>query len=141
MASNRPTLRHSLAVALAAVALAVGVVACSGDDGGVENFPEATSEAGARGREIVLRSGCVACHSTDGSKTSGPGWTGLAGSQVELTDGRTVVADDAYLAKAITQPKAEIRVGYAPVMPEYLRLTDADVADLIAYIRELPPSD
>lgn len=141
MASTRPTLRHAVAAALAVVALGVGTVACSDDDGGDENFPEATSEAGARGREIVLRSGCVACHSTDGSKTSGPGWTGLAGSQVELADGRTVVADDAYLAKAITQPKAEIRAGYAAVMPEYLRLTDQDVADLIAYILELPAPD
>lgn len=141
MAPARRSLRHGAAATLAVVALAVGAVACSGDDGGDDNFPEATSDAGARGREIVLRSGCVACHNTDGRKTSGPGWTGLAGSEINLADGRTVVADDAYLTKAITQPKAEIRAGYAATMPEYLQLSEQDVADLIAYIRELPPAD
>lgn len=138
---RRPRLRYLAAISLVAVSLGLAVVGCSGDDGGDggdSNFPEGTSDAGVRGRALIVQSGCVACHNTDGSKTSGPTWKGLAGSEVPLADGRTVVADDTYLANSIIAPKSEIRAGYVGVMPEYLQLTDQQIADMVTYIRELP---
>lgn len=121
------------------MALTVGLVAC-GSDGGDDSgaYPEATSDAGARGRDLIVSSGCVACHTGDGTKSSGPTWQGLAGSEFTLTDGRTVVADDAYLTMAITNPRAEGRIGFPPVMPDYPGLSAQDVADIVTYLRELP---
>ena len=132
------TLRRVVAVSLAGLALGVGMLGCSSDKGADKNFPDATTEAGARGRKVVLASGCVACHNTDGSKTSGPTWKGLAGSKVTLSDGRTVTADSAYLTRAIVEPKAEGPAGYPKVMPSFAHLSPQDVADIVAYIEELP---
>lgn len=131
-------LRVGVPALLTVLALSVGSIACGSEGGGGDSVPEGTSDAGNRGRELVLRSGCLGCHSVDGSSKSGPTWQGLAGSQVTLSDGRTVVADDAYLAKAIAEPKAEGPAGFPMIMPEYVQLTEQDVADIVAYIKELP---
>ena len=51
---------------------------------------------------------------------TGPTWFGLYGSNVELADGTTVVADDAFIAESILNPKAKEVAGFAPtVMPPY----------------------
>lgn len=93
----------------------------------------------ARGELLVAGNGCAACHSINGAANVGPTWLGLAGSQAELEDGTTVIADDAYLAESIVNPKAKIVKGYAPVMPEtYGSLfTEAQIADIVAYIKTL----
>src|SRR5271167_209928 len=46
----------------------------------------------ARGRELYQADGCSGCHSLDGTRGTGPSWKGLAGSQVKLSDGRTLTA-------------------------------------------------
>ena len=66
----------------------------------------------------------------------GPPWVGLLGSQVQLTDGTTVVADDAYLISAIKTPDAQKVAGYAVAMPVN-QLNDEDIAKVIAYITSL----
>ena len=54
------------------------------------------------------------------AKMTGPTWFGLYGSDVKLEDGRTVVADDAFIAESILDPKATEVEGFAPtVMPPY----------------------
>ena len=69
---------------------------------------------------------------------------GLYGSDVELEDGTTVVADDDYLSRAITDPSAEVVAGSRTQMPKN-SLDDDQVADVVAYIRDLsggaPTSD
>jgi len=62
----------------------------------------------------VLQARCQGCHSIDGSKSSGPTFKGLAGSQVQLTNGQTVTADDAYLLESILDPDKMIVKGYQP---------------------------
>lgn len=79
---------------------------------------------------------CLACHSTDGSQMVGPTWKGLYMSEVELEDGRKVIADEAYLHKSIVDPMAEIVKGYPPSMPP-LGLPEDQVKDLIEYIKSL----
>lgn len=119
-------------VALGALVCALLVVAAacgSSSDG-------ETSEAGERGRRVANSNGCASCHGNDGQGGVGPKWIDLAGSDVELADGRVVVADDEYLRRAIVDPSAEIVAGFALQMPEN-GLSDAEVADVIAYIREL----
>jgi cytochrome c oxidase subunit 2 len=103
---------------------------------------EALASAGkpdaTRGEKLYQESGCKACHSLDGSKGVGPTWKGLAGSARKLADGSTVTANQDYLAESITLPIAKTVEGY-PVnaMPNFGYLTDAQVADLVAFIETL----
>jgi cytochrome c2 len=126
-------------------ALAVGVVgslsvgaalsACGGSDG-----PEVTlSAAGKRGQAVADQRGCTSCHSASTSTKVGPGWGGLAGSTVSLSDGTEVTADDDYLRKAITDARSEVVKGFNNLMPEYRNIPDDEVADLIAYLHDLAP--
>ncbi len=62
---------------------------------------------------------------------------GLFGSQVPLQDGTTVIADEDYIRRSITDPASQIVVGYPPVMPSYQNLTEDQLEELIAYIKSL----
>jgi cytochrome c oxidase subunit 2 len=80
--------------------------------------------------------GCTSCHSVDGSRREGPTWKGLWGSEVTLTDGSRVVADEAYVRRAIEDPAAQVRQGFAPSMPT-LEVTEDQLDALVAAIRSL----
>ena len=98
---------------------------------------EASQTPEGRGQALVAANGCAACHSINGSPGIGPTWFGLAGRTEELTDGSTVVADDAYLHEAISAPQAKIVAGFEnQLMPAY-DFTDEQIADIIAYIKTL----
>lgn len=90
----------------------------------------------ARGELLVGGNGCAACHSINGAAGVGPTWFGVAGSQVELDNGTTVTADDAYLIESIKDPKAKVVKGFGPVMPVF-PFTDQEIADIVAYIKTL----
>ncbi len=126
--------RRALASLATAALLAVGL-ACGSDDADAELSPEAE-----RGREISNTNGCAACHGTNGQGGAGPAWQGLYGAEVELEDGTLVVADEAYLKRAIVDPDAERRAGSQLRMP--MNDLDAEeVAAVIAYIRALAGTD
>jgi cytochrome c oxidase subunit 2 len=98
---------------------------------------EAGQTPEGRGLALVTANGCRGCHSIDGSAGVGPTWFQLAGSQVPLSGGGTVVADDAYLKESILQPQAKIVAGFeGQQMPVYT-FTDEQVADIIAYLKTL----
>jgi cytochrome c1 len=86
--------------------------------------------------DVAIQLGCASCHTTDGSRAEGPTWQGLYGSTVTLADGSTVVADDAYLRRAITDPSAEIVAGFQDGMPPK-PVTDAQLDQLIAFLKTL----
>jgi cytochrome c oxidase subunit 2 len=89
------------------------------------------------GKALVAQNGCGACHSLDGSKLTGPTWRGLFGSQVKLSDGKTVAADEAYLTESITDPSAKVVQGFqAGLMPKF-SLTDAQIKAIVSYIETL----
>jgi cytochrome c2 len=94
-----------------------------------------------KGKALYTSLGCVGCHSLDGSKGTGPTFKGLAGSKVQLTNGQSVTADDAYLTKSIDDPDAEIVQGFTPgIMSAVIKpgsVSQADTADLVAYIQTL----
>ncbi|MNM66828.1 Alternative cytochrome c oxidase subunit 2 [compost metagenome] len=98
--------------------------------------PSAGGELAEKGRKLAEANGCHACHSQDGSKGIGPGWKDLYGETVELADGSSVKADDAYIRESILDPKAKLVKGYPPVMVTYT-FSDDEVAALIAYIKSL----
>jgi mono/diheme cytochrome c family protein len=127
------------ALLLVVVAAAVFVAACEGNDG-TPAEPDLTGEA-ARGRQLVEEQGCLSCHTTDGTDSTGPTWTGLVGSQVQLADGTTVVADDAYLLRSILEPDAQVVDGFpAGLMASAVppgTLTRAEAEAIVAYLRTL----
>ena len=88
------------------------------------------------GEALVASNGCTGCHSIDGSEMTGPSWQGLYGSEVELEGGETVTADDAYIRQSIQDPASQIVAGFTNLMPQ-LPLDDAQINDIIAYIRTL----
>ena len=125
------SLVHGLATVLLSLSL-LALGACGGDDAATPTL----SAAGTRGRQVAEKNGCLACHTTDGARSTGPGWQGLAGSEVALADGTTVVADDAYLRRAVTDPKSEVVRGFANIMPTSYKLSDTELRDLVAYLHD-----
>ncbi|MGH8614741.1 MAG: redoxin domain-containing protein [Gammaproteobacteria bacterium] len=94
-----------------------------------------------RGRRLAEQRGCLNCHSTEGAQGVGPSWKDLAGSEVTLADGRKLMRDRAYLARAILDPDAEIAAGYpkglmAGAMPGR-KLTGTEIEALVLYILSL----
>jgi len=91
-----------------------------------------------QGQLLTVKNGCVGCHSIDGAKLTGPTWFGLFGSNVELADGTTVVADEAFITESILDPNAKLVAGYtSPSAMPQITLTEAEIANIIAYIKTL----
>jgi cytochrome c oxidase subunit 2 len=71
---------------------------------------------------------------------TGPSWRGLAGSRVTLSDGRILIANDAYLRRHIVEPNALTVRGYpGDVMAEATESLNLprkpfDVRALVAFI-------
>ncbi len=105
-----PAVGRVLAALVALVALVV-LVSCGGDGASSVDPGELGPEASA-GQALVEAHGCLSCHSTDGASGIGPTWRGMAGEQVELADGRRVLADADYLLEAILDPDAEVVAGF-----------------------------
>src|SRR6202048_842448 len=62
------------------------------------------------GEKLFAEKACITCHLSDG-KGRAPSLNGLYGRQVLLADGRTVLADDAYVRESILQPNAKLVAG------------------------------
>jgi cytochrome c oxidase subunit 2 len=85
------------------------------------------------GEKLFAQFACNTCH---GQRA--PTVAGLYGRTVQLADGQTVVADDAYLRESIVNPSAKMVAGYAPLMPSYQgQMTEEQLLNLIAYIKSL----
>ena len=90
-----------------------------------------------------MANSCSACHTLDATASVGPSWKGLYGSHVTLTNGRTVTANDAYLAKHIVDPNAMTVKGFptgvmaAAISSFNLSSKPKDVAALVAFIESV----
>ena len=106
--------------------------------GACSSSPHASgaSTTAAQGKTIAMNRGCTTCHGANARGGLGPSWVGLAGSTVQLDDGSTVTADDAYLSESIRIPSAKKVAGYSLAMPP-IPLSDDEVAALVAYIDSL----
>lgn len=93
------------------------------------------------GEKLFHQGGCANCHHFDGHGP-GPDLRGLYGTTVELADGTTTVADDAYIRRKLMDPRATTVRGFDKnVMPNFSKLvTEEDAIQLIAYIRSLGPA-
>ena len=98
---------------------------------------QAAATPEGHGQLLVSANGCAACHSINGASGIGPTWFGLFGSQVKLTDGSVVTADEAYITESIKAPQAKIVAGFeTQLMPNY-GFPDEDIADIVAYIKTI----
>jgi cytochrome c oxidase subunit 2 len=90
------------------------------------------------GEQVAARYGCLRCHTVDGSPHIGPTWAGLYGSLIPLRDGKTAIADVAYLTESMMDPQSKMHAGYDPVMPSYIGLLKPpEVGALVEYIKAL----
>ena len=137
------------AVALAAAVILTGVIALVG---AATDGPAVRVVAGAaaqetlgadlvkRGAKLARRSGCASCHSLDGRRRPGPTWKGLYGRKRPLANGQEVVADEAYLRRAIFTPDAEIAQGFPKgMMPKNFakKLSEEKIHALIELIKSV----
>ena len=117
-------------LALGIVAFTFAVAACSGETS-LDLSPQ-----GEAGRNVAGTNGCSGCHGSEGEGGVGPPFVGLYGSQREFTNAPPTTADAAYLRESIEDPGAKLVAGYSSRMPDN-SLSDDEIADVIAYIREL----
>ncbi len=88
---------------------------------------------------VLNAKACLVCHSIDGTEKVGPTFKGLFGSKKSVVaDGKEqeVLADEAYLTRAIREPSAEVVKGYPPAMPA-APLADQELEQVITYIKTL----
>jgi cytochrome c oxidase subunit 2 len=94
-------------------------------------------DLGQQGAKLFVAEGCSGCHA-ESSSVHAPKLAGLYGRIVQLSDGRQVKADEAYIRDSILQPKRDIVAGYQPIMPSFAGLLDdGEIQSLTAYIRSL----
>jgi cytochrome c oxidase subunit 2 len=114
----------------------------AGDDAAVTTDASTANPAGTaggdavNGEQLARSMGCAGCHGQDFGGGAGPSLVGLAGSDVPLVDGTTMVADTAYLTRAIANPSADLVADYNLKMPAN-NLTDDEIADIVAFIETL----
>lgn len=86
------------------------------------------------GADLYRQYACSTCHDIG----RGPSFVGLYGSSVRLSNGQTVMADDAYIRESILNPSAKIVAGYTPIMPTFQgQLDEEQILRLTAYIKSL----
>lgn len=88
-----------------------------------------------RGEQIARDLGCLSCH-VDGI---GPSWNGRVGSGRLLVDGSTVLFDEGYVRRSITNPDADVVAGYDAVMPAF-SLSPGDEDALVRYVMKVAGS-
>ena len=88
--------------------------------------------------EVLFRSfGCSGCH-TPGSTVHAPDLHGIYGHAVQLADGRTVTADEAYLRDCILLPEKNRVAGFPPLMPNFTgAVSEGQIVELVAYLKSL----
>jgi len=90
-----------------------------------------------QGEQVFLARGCAGCHAPS-SRVHAPNLAGLYRRIVQLSDGRTVTADEAYLRDSILLPKRDVAAGFDPIMPSFAGiLSEGEIQSLVAYIRSL----
>ena len=93
-----------------------------------------------QGEKLFQQYGCVTCHVTNAQGRC-PSLLNVFGHPVVLDDGRTVVADEAYVRESILNPNAKIVKGYnRDIMPVFEgQIGEDGLIQLIAYVKSLSP--
>jgi len=91
-----------------------------------------------QGEKLFEQYGCMTCHVLD-QQGRCPSLRNVYGHPVQLDDGRTVLADEAYLRESILNPNAKIVKGYhKDLMPVFQgQINEEALLQLIVYIKSL----
>ncbi len=97
-----------------------------------------TGSMASQGEKLFQQLGCSTCHLLD-EQGRCPILRNVYGNPVRLDDGRTVIADDAYVRESILNPNAKIVANFKPdVMPTFQgQVSEESLMQLIAYIKSL----
>ncbi len=104
------------------------------------NTPDSSDSADANpavasGEAVFAPNACVACHSTGENTVVGPGLAGVGERAATEVAGQSA---DEYLDEAIRDPGAYLVDGFPNAMPaSFGNLPDADISDLIEYLKSL----
>ena len=121
-------------------ALLGGLAASAAAPAATAAVPEGVDPAVlAKGQELFAAKTCVACHTTDGKQGVGPTFKGLLGRTETLSDGSTVVVDEAYIKKSIMEPNAQIVQGFLPNLmpPLAATMSEEEVAALVTFVSSI----
>lgn len=94
-----------------------------------------------QGEKLFQQYGCSTCHLMDQPGRC-PNLKGLYNKPVQLANGETVIANDAYIRESILEANAKIVYGYEPnIMPNFKgQISEEQVIQLIAYVKSLAPN-
>jgi cytochrome c oxidase subunit II len=94
-----------------------------------------------QGEKLFQQFGCSTCHLLD-QQGRCPNLRGLYNKPVQLANGQTVLADDAYIRESILDPNAKIVNGFEPnVMPVFKgQVTEENIIQLIGFVKSLSPN-
>jgi cytochrome c oxidase subunit II len=90
------------------------------------------------GKDLFMNKlGCASCHA-GGANQRGAKLEGIFGTDVKLTNGQVVKADEEYIRNSILNPSSQIVEGYQPIMPTFKgQVTEEQLVSLVAYIKSL----
>ncbi len=90
------------------------------------------------GKELFTNKlGCASCHA-GGPSQRGAKLEDLFGTDVKLTTGQVVKADEEYIRNSILNPSGQIVEGFQPIMPTFKgQVTEEQLISLVAYIKSL----
>lgn len=134
---------------LSVLGAAVGLASCGGGDEVMNRWRDASTAEVIRqadpaeaGYVVFRRRQCNLCHG-HGLDSVAPSHFGLWGSEVKLSDGSTVIADEAYIRESILYSDRKVVAGYrSGQMANYAGiLSGGEVDALVAYIKSLGPSE
>jgi len=91
----------------------------------------------ARGAQRYRQLGCGGCHGAQAAVRA-PRLEGLFGTQVQLRDGRSVLADERFIRDAILLPTQDVPAGYEANMPSFRgQVSEEDLLEIIEYVKSL----
>jgi len=100
----------------------------------------ASGSLASSGEKLFQDLACANCHHLNDQGRC-PNLRGVFGSQVQLSDGSQVKADEEYLRESILNPSAKIVAGFQPIMPTFQgQVTEEGVLQLVEYIKSLTPT-
>jgi cytochrome c oxidase subunit II len=96
-----------------------------------------TGSMASQGEKLFSQLGCSTCHQLT-QQGRCPILSNVFGSKVELQNGSTVVADEAYVRESILTPSAKVVAGFQSIMPSYQgQISEQNILQLIAYVKSL----
>jgi cytochrome c oxidase subunit 2 len=103
-------------------------------NGGQSTVPMTLEQSG---QKLYNSLACNNCHGVKDT-VKGPSLMNIYNSRRRMSNGETVLADDAYLRESILRPHNRLTAGYGQEMPEYQgQITEEDVIKLVAFMKNL----